>query len=289
MTCKKCKAEFTGKVCSSCGKRSKLSAKQVIIIVCVVLVVGAIGGVIANVKMSNDIKTAVNYIDSGDFDKAKDTLDNQLKTNGSQSKLYITYADYYLAQKDYYGAVDILETGLKRCSSKDAIQEKLDTINNEYSDEIAAQEKAEQEAEQKEAEEAARKEQQRKEEEAQQQQQSKDDYISSCQEIAFDDLARNPDKYKGQSFKFTGEVIQVVEPTFGDTVVLRINVTKTEYDFYTDTIYATVSVPDGSDRILEDDILTIYGDCEGLYSYESVLGQKISLPEIRIKYYTINK
>ena len=46
-------------------------------------------------------------------------------------------------------------------------------------------------------------------------------------------------------------------------------------------------VPEESDRILEDDIITIWGECDGLYSYESVLGSKVSLPKIDVKYYSI--
>lgn len=120
------------------------------------------------------------------------------------------------------------------------------------------------------------------------------DYIDSCETISFKDLSRNPDKYKGEKFTFTGEVIQVQEPTFGDTVELRMNVTKTTYDYidtvtYSDTIYATVEIPDGADRILEGDIITIYGECDGLYSYTSVLNAKISLPKIDIAYYSIDE
>lgn len=287
MKCKHCGTQFKGKFCPSCG--AKYHKPTVILIICAIIVVGLIGGIIASTSLNNDIETVNGYIDSGDFDSAKEILDNQLKNNGSQSKLYITYADYYLARQDYLGAVDILEQGIKRCSSDDVLQEKLDDINDKYADEIAALKQAQQKAEKKAAEEATKKEQKRQAEETKQEQKSKKDYIAACTEIAYDDLARNPDKHKGQSFKFTGEVIQVAEPTFGNTVALRINVTKDEYDFYTDTIYATVTVPDGSDRILEDDIITVYGDCEGLYSYESVLGQKISLPKISIKYYEINK
>lgn len=47
-------------------------------------------------------------------------------------------------------------------------------------------------------------------------------------------------------------------------------------------------VPEESDRILEDDIITIWGECDGLYSYESVLGSKVSLPKIDVKYYSID-
>ena len=111
--------------------------------------------------------------------------------------------------------------------------------------------------------------------------------MNSCRSISFEELSRNPDKLKGTALTFTGEVIQVTEPVIGDTVTLRIDVTKTEYGFYTDTILATVEVPEGEDRILEDDIITFYGDCEGLYTYTSVLGSKISLPKISIRYYEI--
>lgn len=117
-------------------------------------------------------------------------------------------------------------------------------------------------------------------------------FKESCETIDFETLSRNPDKYKGNNYKFTGEVIQVVESTWGDTVDLRINVTKEEFEYiddvmWTDTIYATVEIPEGEDRILEDDIITIYGTCDGMYTYESVLGGSISLPKISIKYYSL--
>ncbi len=118
--------------------------------------------------------------------------------------------------------------------------------------------------------------------------------IATYNEIDFQTLSRNPDKYKGEKFKFTGEVIQVQEPSFGNTVELRINVTKETYEYidtvsWSDTIYATVELQDGDDRILEDDIITFYGECAGLYSYTSVLGAKISLPKIEIKYWDFSE
>lgn len=116
---------------------------------------------------------------------------------------------------------------------------------------------------------------------------SRSEYIAGCSEIAYDDLARNPDKYKGQSFVFTGEVIQVVEPNYGNTVYLRINVTKGKYT-WSDTIFAEVELPKSADRILEDDIITIYGDCEGLYTYESITGTQVSVPSIKIRFFDIS-
>lgn len=115
---------------------------------------------------------------------------------------------------------------------------------------------------------------------------SKDDYIEKCETITFEALSRNPDKYKGKSFKFTGEVIQAIEPSYGTTVALRIDVTKTTYG-WTDTIYAEVDIPKSGDRILENDIITFYGNCEGLYTYKTILGAQVSLPKINIKYYEL--
>lgn len=54
------------------------------------------------------------------------------------------------------------------------------------------------------------------------------------------------------------------------------------------TLRGLCKVPEESDRILEGDIITIWGECDGLYSYESVLGSKVSLPKIDVKYYSID-
>lgn len=114
-----------------------------------------------------------------------------------------------------------------------------------------------------------------------------EEYKSTCETISFKDLARNPDSYIGKVFTFTGKVIQVLEPEQGEEVTMRINVTKDEYGYWEDTIIAAVKIPKEADRILEDDIITIYGDCAGLYTYESVFGQNISLPAILIRYYNL--
>lgn len=118
------------------------------------------------------------------------------------------------------------------------------------------------------------------------------EYIKSCKTITFDKLGRNPNKYKGQKFKITGQVIQVQEG-WGDSVDLRINMTKTTYEYiddvtWSDTIYATVEIGEDEDKILEDDIITIYGECDGDYTYESVMGSNVTLPKINVEYFEIN-
>ena len=68
---------------------------------------------------------------------------------------------------------------------------------------------------------------------------------------------------KGKPVKVTGEVIQSMKSTYGNSVTLRVNITKwgTYSTYYKDTVYVTYTYPDSSaERILEDDIITIYGD-----------------------------
>lgn len=113
----------------------------------------------------------------------------------------------------------------------------------------------------------------------------KDPYVENCEPMDYRTMARNPDKYKGGYYSATGEVIQVMEIDGG--VFIRMNVTQDEYGYWSDTIAATVEIPKGGDRILEDDIITIYGKCYGLYTYETVLGSEMSIPRIDAKYYDL--
>lgn len=300
--CKKCGTVFQGNFCPSCGAQFKKRKWLIpVIVVSSILILIIFCGVFSTVTLNNDLETIQTCINNGNYAGAKKILDDNLDIQKSEEKLYIAYADFYLAQNDVIGAVNILEKGLEESFGTKNIQNKLNELNNNYSELIntykaeqaeAAKKAAEEQAaaEQKAAEEAAKEEERKKQEAAAQQQKSKEDYLASCQTIDYQTLARNPDSYKGQSFKFTGEVIQVTEPTIGSTVTLRINVTKEtilDEDFYSDTILATVSIPDGNDRILEGDIITFYGDCDGMHSYKSILDQKISLPKISIKYYAV--
>lgn len=112
---------------------------------------------------------------------------------------------------------------------------------------------------------------------------SKAEYIKKCKSIKFKNLARNPDKYKGTKVKITGEVIQVSEGLL-NSVDLRVNMTKDEYGYWDDTIYVQYYYKDNGIKILEDDIITLYGEVYGSYSYTSVLGATVTLPKINAEY-----
>lgn len=134
-----------------------------------------------------------------------------------------------------------------------------------------------QEKERKEAEEKAKKEQE------------ENSFKASCKTYTFEQMARNPNKFKGNNVKVTGEVVQTLYNT--NTVDLRVNITKNgSYStYYLDTIYVTYTPQVGEDKILKDDIITIYGTAQGDYSYTSTMGSTVTLPLIYAKYITIEK
>lgn len=113
---------------------------------------------------------------------------------------------------------------------------------------------------------------------------SQEEYKAAAATIPFLDLARNPESFKSKSVTYTGKVIQTLES--GNKVELRINVTKEQYGWQ-DTVYVNFRKAQGEDRILENDIITLWGDVKGLKTYKSVLNSSVTLPEIEAKYITI--
>ena len=112
-------------------------------------------------------------------------------------------------------------------------------------------------------------------------------YKDSCQSYTYEQIARNPDKVKDNLAKVKGKVIQVLES--GNTVELRVNITAKSYGYYDDTVYVYYyRMDETEDRILEDDIITVYGRLNGLKTYTSVMKSEITLPEIVAQYIEIN-
>lgn len=96
--------------------------------------------------------------------------------------------------------------------------------------------------------------------------------------VAYTDVARTPDAYIGQKLAFSGKVLQVVETA--DETDLRIAT-----DGGWDNVIMAGFDPSIIDfRILEDDYVTVYGTCLGLYTYTATLGQQISVPAVYCDY-----
>lgn len=114
----------------------------------------------------------------------------------------------------------------------------------------------------------------------------KDQYAKKCETYTYEQIARDPEKYRGKYAKLTGEVFQVMEG--GDDYTLLVNITKQNY-FQDDSVYVayTKHTSDES-RILEDDVVTMYGELSGTYTYETVMGAEVTIPLLLAEYIDVN-
>ncbi len=115
---------------------------------------------------------------------------------------------------------------------------------------------------------------------------SEDEYKANCGNVNYTDVARNPNNYIGENVAFKGKVIQIQEN--GNNVMLRVNVTEGEYGIWDDTLYIEYKRKSKNEsRILEDDIITVYGKMNGIKSYQAVMGNQISIPYLLAEYIDI--
>lgn len=99
-------------------------------------------------------------------------------------------------------------------------------------------------------------------------------YKSKCKSYGYTSIARYPEKYEGKYIKVYGKVIQSLNDTY--RIAMNGN--------YDHIVYVTASGVKTAGKILEDDMVTVYGKCSGETTYESVMGASITLPSIEAKY-----
>lgn len=107
-----------------------------------------------------------------------------------------------------------------------------------------------------------------------------DEYKAECETLNYNSVCRDPDDYKGKKTSIKGKVIQVIEAgIFGNAYRISVN---------NDIWYVSYSPKSGESRILEGDIVTVYGECKGITTYVAVLGNTVTIPSLSAKYMIIN-
>lgn len=97
---------------------------------------------------------------------------------------------------------------------------------------------------------------------------------SQAKTVSYDALARNTESYQGSIVYYRGEVAQVQE-SGGSRAVLRVNVTR-DGRWWSDTVWVNYT----GERLLNDDIIDLWGTVKGRRTYRAVLGNSITIPEI---------
>lgn len=96
--------------------------------------------------------------------------------------------------------------------------------------------------------------------------------------ITYETLARSADSYKGEIVKFTGKVIQ--SSIRSVISVYRIDIRRTG-DTWDGTILLECSSKDVNINFLENDYIDFTGEILGYYTYTSVAGVSITIPDIK--------
>ncbi len=103
-----------------------------------------------------------------------------------------------------------------------------------------------------------------------------EELVSQASQVTYDELFRNNESYVGDFVHYRVRVVQVIEAG-RDKYQLRANVTEGSY-LWEDTVFLHYS----GDRLLEEDLIEFVGEVKGLITYEAVLGNQITIPEIDI-------
>ena len=107
-------------------------------------------------------------------------------------------------------------------------------------------------------------------------------YKKSCKTISYDKLSRTPGEYEGELVKFSGKVVQVCSEAESAFYYSTYRVATS--GSYNNVVYILVDNYGSGSRILEDDWITFYGEFDGLFTYETVRGDSLTIPKIKVEY-----
>lgn len=115
---------------------------------------------------------------------------------------------------------------------------------------------------------------------------SKEDFISSCIEIPYKNLARNPDDYVGEHIVLTVKVTQVMQGGLFDSNEYYRVYTNDEYDMWLGDEYFMYDDRVENDmKLLQDDIIKVYGEFSGTTTVTRALtGTKEDVPAFKAVY-----
>lgn len=95
--------------------------------------------------------------------------------------------------------------------------------------------------------------------------------------VTYDTLFRNNERYIGKTIYFKGQIVQIQEISTNN-YILRVATKESSFgSYFEDVIFVNYE----GKRLLEDDIIEIWGKVEGLKSYTAVLGNEVTIPEMK--------
>ncbi|GMU79755.1 MAG: hypothetical protein AMXMBFR46_25450 [Acidimicrobiia bacterium] len=110
-------------------------------------------------------------------------------------------------------------------------------------------------------------------------------YKASAREVPPDELKKDPAGLRGTRAYARGEVFQYDARTGLSAMLVYVNVVNPgRYEFWTDPVLVRLESPTLGSGIDEDDIVELWGEIQGAYSYSTAIGGTNTVPEIRVRY-----
>lgn len=99
--------------------------------------------------------------------------------------------------------------------------------------------------------------------------------------LNYSDIMRYPDQFNGKCCSFYGKVLQITESGgFLSSKKLNLRVGTAGYGFYDKVYWVTIDPSILDTNLIEDDMITIYGNCSGTYTYTAIFGNSITIPAV---------
>lgn len=95
---------------------------------------------------------------------------------------------------------------------------------------------------------------------------SEDEYRAECETVKYKDLCRYPDQYAGKKITITGKVQQIMDANWlSNDKAWRVQTDNDGYGYYLDDEYYAIDKrPSDAIKVLQDDIVVIYGEFTGM-------------------------
>ena len=100
--------------------------------------------------------------------------------------------------------------------------------------------------------------------------------------VSYEAISRDANGMKGKYIKVKGEITQVMEDetTYQGRIAITYN--SGAYSYYSDNILFVIPKSIMDVRLLENDVVTLCGQSQGLMTYTSVMGSDITCPCIYV-------
>ncbi len=105
-------------------------------------------------------------------------------------------------------------------------------------------------------------------------------YEASCNIISFQDLNSNLNRYNGQHFKFTGQIVQINENNGVTDIVMSVTQVNDGWSS-SDLIFVTYNT---LTTFNVGNVINVYGDASGSYTYMSTTLGELNIPQITARF-----